>query len=207
MLPPILKHGGVAGFCGLHRMGPVKQSWKRVRRFILRPPTTGRDKDVQAAAAIADIADTDDIDDMGRDFVQQMDFEAAFAIAVSEAVEALALAATKLTTELSEKASTAARKNKTVIRDQRRLRRYMWKGYATDPLFSSLQRKWHKYDPKKRVAKMASLQIPPSFLQCCPDGVVCKCDLAVVKKYVAAVGCKKGLLSALEFVLNDASRQ
>jgi len=67
-------------------MGPVKQSWKRVRRFILSLPSTGHEKDVHAAA---DIADTADIDDMGRDFVQEMDFDAAFAKAVSDAVESL----------------------------------------------------------------------------------------------------------------------
>ena len=76
----------MADYCGLHRMGPVKQSWKRVRRFILSLPSTGHEKDVHAAA---DIADTADIDDMGRDFVQEMDFDAAFAKAVSDAVESL----------------------------------------------------------------------------------------------------------------------
>ena len=73
----------------------MKQSWKRVRRFILSLPSTGHEKDVHAAADIADTADIDniadiaDIDDMGRDFVQEMDFDAAFAKAVSDAVEFL----------------------------------------------------------------------------------------------------------------------
>jgi len=189
----------------------MKQNWKRVRRFILRLPYTDREKDVHAAADIADIANMDDvddmkdIDDMGRDFVRQMDFETAFADAVADAVEALAAASAKTAKERLKKASMDARRKKMADRENRRLRRYMWKGYATDSAFSSLQLKWPKYSVKKRVAKMAKLQIPPSFMQCCPDTVACKCDATAVEKYFAAVGGKKSLQSALSFLLTRAS--
>ena len=201
--------GGVSVFGVQRRMGPMKQNWKRVRRFILSVPCTNPKEDVYAAADMADIDDIDDIndiDDMGRDFVRQMDFDAAFADAVSDAVEALAVATAKTAKERSKKASTDARHKKMADRDNRRLRRYMWKGYAADSAFSSLQLKWAKYSVKKRVAKMAKLQIPPSFMQCCPDTVACKCDVTAVEKKFAAVGCKKSLESALSFLLERASR-
>lgn len=203
---------GVSCFSGQHRMGPVKQSWKRVRRFILRLPSTGKTKDVHAAGVTAnmhnvdDIDDIDDIDDMGRDFVRNMDFDAAFADAVSKAVLVLSVASARAAKELSATASAVERHKKMANTDNRRLRRYMWKGYATDSKFSSLQLKWPNYTGAKRVRKMAKLQIPPSFMQCCPDTVACKCEAAAVEKYFAAVGCKKSLHSALSFLLKRASR-